>query len=83
MIFCGQNQANNFTILFNKIELLEGKCCAFFEGHHILLSNLVWISSPPTLNLSSTNDDFIKILKTQGSFYSFQFVLLNKLFLFK
>ena len=35
--FCGQNKRN--IILFNKIELLEGKCCAFFEGHHILLSN--------------------------------------------
>ena len=47
MIFFGQNQPN--IILFNKIELLEGKCCAFFEGHHIFPSNLVWISSSPTL----------------------------------
>ena len=53
MILCSQNQLK--IILFNKIELLQGKCCTFFEGDLILLLNQVWSSSSPTLNLSSTN----------------------------
>ena len=37
--FFGYNQPK--IVLFNKIELLEGNCCAFLEGHHFLLSNLI------------------------------------------